>query len=149
MMTRSNFIVTLTICALTSITCLASVIEVESKNAFDKELKQGKPVVVKFYATWCPPCNQLKPIFEKLSHKTEYREVVFLAVDVDKHEDLTAKYDIRGMPTTLFFDAKGKEVQRISGGKNFIKEASQVINQKLLNKAIAPSCEKTVKKNEA
>lgn len=139
MLLRSSSIITILICMLSSLSCLAEVIEIRSEKTFNDELKKGKPVVVKFYATWCGPCKRLKPVFEELSNKAAYSDVIFLAVDVDKHEGLTSKYGIRGMPTTVFLDASGKEIKRIAGGENFMKEASKVIDTKLLVKPAAES----------
>jgi thiol-disulfide isomerase/thioredoxin len=60
--------------------------EAKTKAEFDAELVSagGKLVVVDFTATWCGPCQRIKPEFEKMS--TEFTNVVFLKVDVDANE---------------------------------------------------------------
>ncbi|MDO4715079.1 MAG: thioredoxin family protein [Bacteroidales bacterium] len=65
------------------------------------------PVVIDFYATWCPPCKQLKPILESVAQAYAGRVAVY-KVDVDKETDLANLYGIRSIPTLLYVDAKGK-----------------------------------------
>ncbi len=60
--------------------------EVKTKPEFDTELASAgtKLVVVDFNATWCGPCQQIKPNFEKMS--AENTNVIFLNVDVDANK---------------------------------------------------------------
>ena len=44
----------------------------------------GKPLVIDFTATWCPPCKMIGPIFEK--HAANYPELVLKKVDVDANK---------------------------------------------------------------
>lgn len=84
--------------------------------------------IVKFSSTWCPPCKLLKPIFEKISKKDEYKDKIFIEVDVegsDKVEeldaypnDLSIRYMIRNVPTILFLNDKKEEIKRIVGFKD-------------------------------
>ena len=54
----------------------------------------------------------IAPIFEKLSH--DNADAVFVKVDVDALEDVSAQYHIEAMPTFVFLKA-GAEVKRIQG----------------------------------
>lgn len=65
------------------------------------------PIVIDFYATWCPPCKQLKPILETVA--TAYAgKVAVYKVDVDQEPDLAALYNIQSIPTLLYVSADGK-----------------------------------------
>ena len=66
------------------------VVEVKTKAEFDAALSAagGKLVVVDFTATWCGPCQRIKPQFEAMS--TEITDVVFIKVDVDANSVNTA-----------------------------------------------------------
>lgn len=74
----------------------------------------GRPLVIDFSAVWCPPCQDLKPIFESL--KTEYRgRVDFVTVDTDSDKDLTKFYGISNIPTLIFMTKEGKIKMETTG----------------------------------
>lgn len=80
---------------------------------FQEIIKQDKPVLVDFYATWCGPCKTLSPILDELKTRIGTKGVV-LKVDVDKNSHAAATYQIRSVPTLILFK-KGKIVWRKSG----------------------------------
>lgn len=53
-------------------------------------LDQACPVVVKFGAAWCPPCQAMDPVFKRLSHK--YTRARFVKINVDEYPELFAHY---------------------------------------------------------
>ncbi|WJX33828.1 protein disulfide-isomerase [Trifolium repens] len=63
-------------------------------------LDETKDVLVEFYAPWCGHCENLAPIYEKVSaaFKSE-DEVVIANLDADKYRDLAEKYEVSGFPT--------------------------------------------------
>lgn len=80
-------------------------------NAFFPE---SLPMVVDFSATWCPPCQKYKPIFEAV--KALYKDkVIFLSVDVDKNPGLASSYKASQIPTTVFLLPGGGELGRQVG----------------------------------
>ncbi|XP_069779023.1 thioredoxin-like isoform X2 [Narcine bancroftii] len=62
----------------TPVQCLSSKEEIEAKlvEAGDKL------VLIDFYATWCKPCEALKPVFKRCAE--EYSNVIFCKVDIDE-----------------------------------------------------------------
>lgn len=64
------------------------------------------PVVVDFSASWCPPCKQLHPIFDKVARKY-HGKVKFIYVDVDKAPQLARQYGVESVPTLLFVNQQG------------------------------------------
>jgi putative thioredoxin len=71
------------------------------------------PVLVDFWAEWCAPCRQLKPILEKLA--VEYGGRFILAkVNSDQHQELAARYGVRGIPNVKAFVA-GELVDEFTG----------------------------------
>ncbi len=72
-------------------------------SEFEETLKNAgdKLVVVDFTATWCGPCQHIKPKFHKLAE--EETDVIFIQVDVDANEETASKCGIQCMPTFQFF----------------------------------------------
>jgi thioredoxin 1 len=86
-------------------------------------------LIADFYATWCPPCKTIAPIYNQLS--TTYSvpgKFAFVKVNVDEAREIAAQYGIQAMPTFLLFK-DGKQVEEIKGAdprklKSVIESAS-------------------------
>jgi len=75
-------------------------------------LSQNKLVVVDFFATWCGPCKYIAPQFEAFSQ--QFTDWAFVKVDVDENGESAQRYNIRAMPTFVFF-VDGKEFKKVQG----------------------------------
>lgn len=63
--------------------------------------KNGLPIVVDFYATWCGPCKKIGPIIEELAAEYEGK-VNIVKCNVDDDDELASKFGIRNVPTVIF-----------------------------------------------
>lgn len=77
----------------------------------------GKPMIVDFSATWCPPCRQLKPIFEKLAEDFRGR-ITFVTIDVDENPELSQAYGVQSIPMMVFLNKDGQIQNTIVGFQN-------------------------------
>lgn len=74
----------------------------------------GRPSMLDFTATWCPPCRKMKPIVEELTDT--YEDMMnFVVIDIDENEDLANQYAIEVIPTYIFIDRKGNVLKRVEG----------------------------------
>lgn len=72
------------------------------------------PTVIDFYATWCGPCKNIAPLFNRLKGKYSSK-INFVSVDVDQDVAMAEKFGIEAMPTFVFLDEDGNEIYRIVG----------------------------------
>ena len=78
------------------------------------EAMTNLPKLWDFWATWCPPCKELKPTIEAL--EKEYAgKIEIKSINVDESKDLAQKFKVQAIPTLVFLDAKGNELSRIVG----------------------------------
>ncbi|MEN8264949.1 MAG: thioredoxin [Nitrospirota bacterium] len=64
--------------------------------------KSESLVMVDFWATWCGPCKIVAPVVEELAKEYEGK-VNFVKVNTDENQDLATRFNIRGIPTLMFF----------------------------------------------
>lgn len=69
--------------------------------------EHDRPMIVDFSATWCPPCRQLKPIFEKLAKDFRGR-IDFVTIDVDENPQLAQAYGVQSIPMMVFINKDGQ-----------------------------------------
>ncbi len=90
---------------------------------------QGKPLLINFWATWCPPCRSEMPYIQEIYEEWSDKGLVLLAINIgessskveefmqshnlsftvllDTRQDITQKYNIQYIPTTFFIDKDG------------------------------------------
>src|SRR4030067_2254138 len=82
-------------------------------DSFDQTVKSQSLVMVDFWATWCGPCKIIAPVVEELA-KEYAGKVNFAKVNTDENPDLASKFNIRGIPTLIFFKG-GKVLDQVVG----------------------------------
>lgn len=85
-----------------------------TESNFEQEVLQSSvPVLVDFWATWCGPCRMIAPIIDQIAQETAGSFKIAKA-DVDACPKLAATYNVRSIPTLLFFK-NGQVVDTIVG----------------------------------
>jgi thioredoxin 1 len=76
-------------------------------------LNSAEPVVVDFYADWCPPCRAMTPAVEQLVDEFAGK-VRIGTLDVDVNQEIAIRYGVMGIPTLGMF-RDGKLVDTLVG----------------------------------
>lgn len=99
---------------------------------------KGRPILLHFWATWCPPCREEMPLFQKFYNELGPSGLVVLGINVgeppevvrnfveelkvtfpillDEKGKIANKYGVRGLPTTFWIDPSGEIVDVTLGG---------------------------------
>ncbi|MCA9075751.1 MAG: thioredoxin [Planctomycetaceae bacterium] len=102
---------------------------------FEQEVLQSDlPVLVDFTASWCGPCQMMRPIVANLSTNFEGRAKVGI-LDVDSSPGMAEEYRINAIPAILIFEG-GEVVARLEGTRSY-EQLSQILEQHLSEKATA------------
>jgi thioredoxin 1 len=77
-------------------------LHVKSADFEAQVLRSSEPVLVDFWAAWCPPCRMIAPAVEALADEYAGRAKV-AKLDVDESPDVAERYGIQSIPTLLVF----------------------------------------------
>ncbi len=98
---------------------------------------QGKPILLNFWAIWCPPCRSEMPYMQEIHEEWSDKGLVLLAIDIgegpsqikefldannlslpvllDSDKSVAQKYNISNIPTTFFIDKDGIIQEKVIG----------------------------------
>ena len=121
--------------------------------------QRGKVILLNFWATWCPPCIHEMPLMDQLYQGLRPQPFVIWAVAMQEDRDkvapfmdkhrfqfttlldrdgaVSARYKVRGLPTTYLIDCRGNTVGWIIGPQEWASDAVRTLLAALLSD---PSC---------
>lgn len=98
-------------------------------TSFHKDvLESEKPVLVDFWATWCPPCRMVEPVLEEIAGSYADKLTV-VKLDIDTNPGAARDYQVTSVPTMMLFTG-GKPTKRIVGARGkaaLLRELADII----------------------
>lgn len=94
---------------------MSKVIDIRSKTQFEQLISGNTCVVVQAYATWCPPCRAMAPVFDK--HADAYSDpetYAFARVDTGAVRDVAHELGVHSIPAFYFFE-NGDNTDKVIG----------------------------------
>ena len=120
-------------------------LDIKNKELNLKDYK-GNLVILNFWATWCAPCKDEMPSLDLLTENPNLDNLKIFPINIGKDSNqksltffkdldiknleiyfdtpntLAKKFQLRGLPTTIFFNKEGQEFARIIGSIDFVDE---------------------------
>ena len=86
-----------------------------TKDNFIKEVKNAdKPVLLDFWASWCPPCKMISPIIDEIANELD--DVKVGKVNVDEEPEIAAEFGVMSIPA-LIVVKNGKVINQAVGAR--------------------------------
>lgn len=87
--------------------------EVTDQTFNELVLNADQPVLVDFWAPWCPPCRQMGPVIDQIADEVAGAAAVY-KLNVDDNPATAAKYGVSSIPQFIIFK-DGEEAKSVLG----------------------------------
>ncbi|SDT59240.1 thioredoxin [Jiangella sp. DSM 45060] len=100
-------------------------------ETFDHEvLRSDLPVLVDFWAEWCPPCHMIAPMLDQLAGELD-GTIAIRKINNDENPEVGARYRVMSLPTLMLF-VDGEPVQALVGARpkaRLLKELDDALSR--------------------
>ena len=90
------------------------ILEITDQNFSTEVHDQSGLAMVDFWATWCGPCRMVAPIVEQLAEDYAEQGLRVGKLNVDQNPETASKFEVRSIPTILFFK-DGELIDKVIG----------------------------------
>ncbi|MEO6011969.1 MAG: thioredoxin [Devosia sp.] len=95
-------------------------LQVNDANFSSEVLAAKEPVLVDFWAEWCPPCKAMDPILDTLAVELAGK-VKIVKLDVETNPGIVTQYNVRAMPTLIVFKDGAPVDMKVGAGQSRVQ----------------------------
>jgi thioredoxin-like negative regulator of GroEL len=74
---------------------------IQNQETFQELISQSEPVIIKFFADWCPDCTRMNMFIDEIIE--EYDQYKWYELNKDELPEIADRYDVMGIPSLLIF----------------------------------------------
>ncbi|WP_026571380.1 MULTISPECIES: thioredoxin family protein [Sediminibacillus] len=103
--------------------------EIKTHEQFNEVINSAEPVIVKFYADWCPDCKRMDMFIGDILD--EYNQYKWYQVNSDEVQGLAEEHEVMGIPSLLIFQNGEKLAHQHSAYTKTPEEVQEFLGQQL------------------
>ncbi|MFC4559922.1 thioredoxin family protein [Virgibacillus kekensis] len=104
-------------------------IHLDTEAQFNEVIQSDKPVIVKFFADWCPDCKRMDMFIGDVME--EFKNHDWYQINSDEVEGIAQKYEVMGIPSILIFQNGEKIAHQHSAYTKSPESVSEFLHQQL------------------
>ncbi|GAB3045497.1 thioredoxin family protein [Virgibacillus ainsalahensis] len=101
----------------------------QTKEKFNEVISSDEPVIVKFFADWCPDCKRMDMFIGDILE--EFNNYKWYEVNSDELDGLAEKYEVMGIPSILIFKDGEKLAHQHSADTKTPESVTEFLHQQL------------------
>ncbi|RIW38914.1 thioredoxin [Bacillus salacetis] len=74
---------------------------IQNQETFQELISQSEPVIIKFFADWCPDCTRMNMFIDEIIE--EHNQYKWYELNKDELPEIADRYDVMGIPSLLIF----------------------------------------------
>lgn len=102
---------------------------IETEENFNEIIQSDKPVIIKFFADWCPDCKRMDVFINGVI--SEFNNYEWYEVNSDEVKGLAEKYEVMGIPSILIFQNGEKKAHQHSAFTKSPESVTEFLHQQL------------------
>ncbi|MGJ9459430.1 thioredoxin family protein [Oceanobacillus sp. CF4.6] len=102
---------------------------IQTVEEFNKIIESEEPVIVKFFADWCPDCKRMDMFIGEVQE--EFKNYQWYEVNSDEVTGLAEQYEVMGIPSVLIFQSGEKLAHQHSAYTKSPESVTEFLHQQL------------------